>query len=367
MRDALTVFYGSSPLARGLRAHCPTESVNHGIIPARAGFTVPPKSVPAGNRGSSPLARGLLAPVSRMTCRWRIIPARAGFTREDRADPVQETDHPRSRGVYGRMRSRLVRRNGSSPLARGLPIPNGVIDWDKRIIPARAGFTRSQMHQCCPFEDHPRSRGVYGPLQVTYPGYFGSSPLARGLPVADGAPVQQDGIIPARAGFTVTAATRPVVLPDHPRSRGVYGDGRHSAGRVTGSSPLARGLLNEIWVHDGNRRIIPARAGFTLHSFLPFPLMTDHPRSRGVYPAPCTSRPTSAGSSPLARGLRLGQWPVGVRVRIIPARAGFTRSVAGRRSGARDHPRSRGVYAPLACWAAALAGSSPLARGLLER
>ena len=55
----------------------------------------------------------------------------------------------------------------------------------------------------------------------------------------------QPGIIPARAGFTVTAATRPAVLPDHPRSRGVYGDHGDRLEVGQGSSPLARGLLHE--------------------------------------------------------------------------------------------------------------------------
>ena len=50
----------------------------------------------------------------------------------------------------------------------------------------------------------------------------GSSPLARGLPQDKARDSEHVGIIPARAGFTVTAATRAVVLPDHPRSRGVY-------------------------------------------------------------------------------------------------------------------------------------------------
>ena len=51
--------------------------------------------------------------------------------------------------------------------------------------------------------------------------------------------------------------------------------------------------------------IIPARAGFTwatpnLHSS-----ETDHPRSRGVYELRVLCKPGTTGSSPLARGLRL--------------------------------------------------------------
>ena len=50
----------------------------------------------------------------------------------------------------------------------------------------------------------------------------------------------------------------------------------------------------------------------------------DHPRSRGVYLFYLRGNVMAEGSSPLARGLprtmRLRSW----RIRIIPARAGFT-------------------------------------------
>ena len=49
-----------------------------------------------------------------------IIPARAGFTTPTRTLTRSFTDHPRSRGVY-RSGSPLPEKNwGSSPLARGL-------------------------------------------------------------------------------------------------------------------------------------------------------------------------------------------------------------------------------------------------------
>ena len=50
--------------------------------------------------------------------------------------------------------------------------------------------------------------------------------------------------------------------------------------------------------------------------------------------------------------------------RIIPARAGFTHRRARYRSAPRDHPRSRGVYAPMVAVMVFPSGSSPLARGL---
>ena len=131
-----------------------------------------------------------------------------------------------------------------------------------------------------------------------------------------------------------------------------------------GSSPLARGLLRRITIDYRTRRIIPARAGFTILRPPRMRRLQDHPRSRGVYhPAPPHVR-RPEGSSPLARGLHplIGQG--GSHIRIIPARAGFTgrRAAIRRRPG--DHPRSRGVYGFQAFALVVLVGSSPLARGL---
>ena len=72
------------------------------------------------------------------------------------------------------------------------------------------------------------------------------------------------------------------------------------------------------------RRIIPARAGFTVLDALSCEDSSDHPRSRGVYTAPTTSDQWDEGSSPLARGLLIAHNLLGEWKRIIPARAGFT-------------------------------------------
>ena len=74
--------------------------------------------------------------------------------------------------------------------------------------------------------------------------------------------------------------------------------------RITGSSPLARGLLPGDKIIETQRRIIPARAGFTM----------EDPGLQQVL----------RGSSPLARGLLRVLQHFGLRWRIIPARAGFT-------------------------------------------
>ena len=193
------------------------------------------------------------------------------------------TDHPRSRGVYNRDGADESPEAGSSPLARGLRSGRRWLRSLSWIIPARAGFTAKQRARDAYKRDHPRSRGVY-----------------RRAPR------------PSRS------------LSDHPRSRGVYASRCPKGRPSTGSSPLARGLLDHVADGRGRVGIIPARAGFTRSSAARKPWMTDHPRSRGVYFARSMPNFAHLGSSPLARGLRRIDWPRRRHQRIIPARAGFT-------------------------------------------
>ena len=132
-----------------------------------------------------------------------------------------------------------------------------------------------------------------------------------------------------------------------------------------GSSPLARGLRSW-WLSPMMRiRIIPARAGFTRDCRRRCCRRPDHPRSRGVYRCRGRRRRRDWGSSPLARGLPRSASTPPPRRRIIPARAGFTHDNRLGDPEKQDHPRSRGVYPPSPPSSATQPGSSPLARGLL--
>ena len=214
----------------------------------------------------------------------------------------------------------------------------------------------------CP--DHPRSRGVYAATAPSRRPCRGSSPLARGLHGEIAAQWQDERIIPARAGFTPRFEPQTQKRRDHPRSRGVYGPMGTDRVWHAGSSPLARGLRPRPVEADGAGRIIPARAGFTRWGGACSPSVLDHPRSRGVYVCECCDRDLYDGSSPLARGLHESDGPAHEGHRIIPARAGFTRSTRARQPSAWDHPRSRGVYRMGGCIGDEDGGSSPLARGL---
>ena len=215
-------------------------------------------------------------------------------------------------------------RSGSSPLARGLRIR---VDGDhitRRIIPARAGFTGPVGAERGREADHPRSRGVYqcgGDVAVLRDG---SSPLARGLLTGGLSEPVVPRIIPARAGFTYRGGPHTGAHRDHPRSRGVYLAHQEMEAMAEGSSPLARGLRDALREIAAERRIIPARAGFTHRGSPDRNRPRDHPRSRGVYAWMGSHWSTHRGSSPLARGLRRGQGDEFAHDGIIPARAGFT-------------------------------------------
>ena len=109
------------PRSRGVYSNeCQRHPPLFGIIPARAGFTYlllclmcvcadHPRSrgvyafdcdANAREVGSSPLARGLRHADRVSGRRPGIIPARAGFTMPTSGPPVAPWDHPRSRGVY---------------------------------------------------------------------------------------------------------------------------------------------------------------------------------------------------------------------------------------------------------------------------
>ena len=379
-----TPIVGSSPLARGLRWRVLRARRRRRIIPARAGFTLAsfadgvagadhPRSrgvYPVGRQdavrtaGSSPLARGLLGGASSLARVDGIIPARAGFTPITGSPTSSSRDHPRSRGVYAARFRSWARAAGSSPLARGL------LPWTRRtaslirIIPARAGFTRSSPSRGSSRTDHPRSRGVYSLKILQAETLKGSSPLARGLRHCGGMAEFRNRIIPARAGFTAPPKIHHAALPDHPRSRGVYSRCSRTPTIKAGSSPLARGLPQLALDRHVHGRIIPARAGFTKCTDSASSHVRDHPRSRGVYAHDLLPDREYDGSSPLARGLHRDFFVVQLVDGIIPARAGFTLLDTVYLGNMWDHPRSRGVYTRMPAAAARVSGSSPLARGL---
>ena len=152
--------------------------------------------------------------------------------------------HPRSRGEH---QGSIIKRNsitGSSPLARGTRLDRLSRSPARGLIPARAGNTGRDSRRGAPYRAHPRSRGEHGFRDDGKPHVEGSSPLARGTPVATAVSRVLRGLIPARAGNTFNQQAGAFLARAHPRSRGEHPLERRSGERGRGSSPLARGTLN---------------------------------------------------------------------------------------------------------------------------
>ena len=109
------------------------------------------------------------------------------------------------------------------------------------LIPARAGNTDESEDGRAAFRAHPRSRGEHDPFQPSGDHRPGSSPLARGTRTSPLLFSIAAGLIPARAGNTISQADAMDAVRAHPRSRGEHPRKKVSVASKWGSSPLARG------------------------------------------------------------------------------------------------------------------------------
>ena len=276
--------------------------------------------------GSSPLARGTQIEYLQTKTNTGLIPARAGNTGGARMRARREGAHPRSRGEHQKLVARLVGGSGSSPLARGTRGAQDAMLIRRGLIPARAGNTGNT--RCLPahMRAHPRSRGEHPSPLHSAAHTPGSSPLARGTPVEGWRALDADGLIPARAGNTIKESVAPRGTGAHPRSRGEHMRLNLTDTVNVGSSPLARGTRPHDGPSPRIDGLIPARAGNTITWLGGKPAAGAHPRSRGEHLARMRHTPGMVGSSPLARGTRLHRGEHRGRLGLIPARAGNTHS-----------------------------------------
>ena len=252
-------------------------------------------------------------------------------------------DHPRACGANKAIGSLFHCSGGSSPRVRGKrrepPRRRGL----RRIIPARAGQTRTRSRRHGTDTDHPRACGANLGVAGFAALPAGSSPRVRGKRRHVAADFTAPRIIPARAGQTWRTLLAICSPSDHPRACGAnFPDGEIVRLNI-GSSPRVRGKPTCLTVGPSNRRIIPARAGQTSRRSHPVRTCPDHPRACGANPISVALPSALLGSSPRVRGkLRVLFCPV-VWVRIIPARAGQTRTLQVPCHHSPDHPRACGA------------------------
>ena len=316
--------YGSSPRVRGKPSPTATTRARGRIIPARAGQTSPccPHAIGSSDHpracganfsfvcsnvmlpGSSPRVRGkrLLAFFVMTGC--RIIPARAGQTSRPCSLPRISSDHPRACGANIELGFYGVLYCGSSPRVRGKRWIQRQSRQIKRIIPARAGQTPCACRGLGQAPDHPRACGANPVRHRRQLAQSGSSPRVRGKLLHHKIHYGALRIIPARAGQTCSWRCRPCRKPDHPRACGANPCQCLQAHDSSGSSPRVRGKLISASDHRTRLRIIPARAGQTADTRTSSTSKTDHPRACGANLTFVTVVLPTIGSSPRVRGKR---------------------------------------------------------------
>jgi len=214
--------------------------------------------------GSSPLARGAQLAAILVSETARLIPAGAGSTWWGSFLRFYVSAHPRWRGehIIGGIATAVA--GGSSPLARGALLVVCLIGLVRRLIPAGAGSTDSQMKIALSDPAHPRWRGEHSNRSANAFDMPGSSPLARGAHILQLLELRGQRLIPAGAGST-QREPRPVdEAPAHPRWRGEHMIWLRCPMMGSGSSPLARGALWVVIWGFLSFRLIPAGAGSTL-------------------------------------------------------------------------------------------------------
>ena len=221
------------------------------------------------------------------------------------------------------------------------------------------------MRRCPPV--HPRVRGERIIAWATLGGLHGSSPRARGTLRRDGERRRRARFIPACAGNARRRRRSGPTSSVHPRVRGERAPGAVGGEGWSGSSPRARGTrVGEVRDEPGDR-FIPACAGNARGTGSGSTCRSVHPRVRGERCSAALIRASSCGSSPRARGTRsAGGRHVRAR-RFIPACAGNARSRACTSRKPPVHPRVRGERCSRWNVATPTAGSSPRARGTRHR
>ena len=134
-----------------------------------------------------------------------------------------------------------------------------------------------------------------------------------------------------------------------------------------GSSPLTRGKPRAPIRGRRIIRLIPAHAGKTHSLAWFFRAYAAHPRSRGENREPYTKEHHVTGSSPLTRGKLLSLTKICGLRRLIPAHAGKTFVGVDEGGGGGAHPRSRGENGTRIDCDMTRRGSSPLTRGKPRR
>ena len=222
-------------------------------------------------------------------------------------------------------------RCGSSPRVRGKRIFHWPVLCRPGLIPACAGKTRSCTLAFSTWTAHPRVCGENEILTAEDLNSQGSSPRVRGKHAAFATEIPYGRLIPACAGKTKSLRSASALRRAHPRVCGENAAFKALDALDEGSSPRVRGKLASDGSHYIRHRLIPACAGKTQARGVEKCSVWAHPRVCGENHPSQGGRARRWGSSPRVRG-KLGKRRLNVLGEgLIPACAGKTQSLIGRR------------------------------------
>ncbi len=211
--------------------------------------------------GSSPRARGTRGAGAGPPGRQRFIPACAGNTRAVRAAVRPRPVHPRVRGEHKAIARPRSVASGSSPRARGTLFKTRAAITSGRFIPACAGNTYRIILAIILPPVHPRVRGEHFPCPHAHAKMIGSSPRARGTPIPTPRVYRPLRFIPACAGNTCLEVVLKRPQSVHPRVRGEHTAPAFHGHSAIGSSPRARGTPAWRYCHSKGCAVHPRVRG----------------------------------------------------------------------------------------------------------
>ena len=235
---------------------------------------------------------------------------------------------------------------GSSPPVRGAHGDRDTRKHHGGLIPARAGSTMSCSAPPIRFGAHPRPCGEHSLRARRMLSGWGSSPPVRGALASTLGLSISSGLIPARAGSTAMTIVFKLSQRAHPRPCGEHGSDHSTTRAVSGSSPPVRGAHRCAGLVNTPAGLIPARAGSTRPCPMPLASIWAHPRPCGEHPLWRRRALPLRGSSPPVRGARRRAEPYDRNPGLIPARAGSTSFFPRACCGVWAHPRPCGEHQP---------------------
>ncbi len=211
---------------------------------------------------------------------------------------------------------------------------------------------------------HPHIRGAYAGHGRHTLTSVGSSPHTWGIHGILCERLPDSRFIPTYVGHTRCAKRRWPGGPVHPHIRGAYISPRHSAERLSGSSPHTWGILVNRHLQEIRVRFIPTYVGHTginieVHARRPV-----HPHIRGAYFSLTSPGKSLAGSSPHTWGIRKTQTTGPTNRRFIPTYVGHTQTHMHHRISSTVHPHIRGAYLLMPRASPYMIGSSPHTWGI---